>query len=674
MKLNNLNRVYKLLEKNFKDNKLEENERYIHNVRAYIYYVGMILLELRIINDLYDKEIYSEIFEINVSNFINNEYLIIYKNEKENIKSILSSLSIKEISDFDLGKIYENIIPSKLKKELGQVYTPNHIIKEMIDSSITEKHIIDNPYFKVIDPACGGGYFLIHTYKKIHEILISNKDIIIQKHPNLKFEIYNDIAKFILNNIYGADIDEFSIFMTKVSLLLKLENLVHLNLYNINILLDKDIKIKFDLVIGNPPYIGHKKIDKDYKEKLKENYSEVYKDKADISYCFFKKGYELLKDNGKLIFITSRYFLEAPSAIGLREYITKNYNIKIIIDFYGFKVFKGIGISPVIVNINKGCNSKNIISVLRANHKSNKNTINFKNYKINQCNLEKNGWILINDNEKKLYDKIHSHGEITLDDICEFNQGIITGLDKAFIVNNSDIENLNLEKDIVKPWVKNSNIKKYEDIFISKYILYSNDIDDLTKYKNSIKYISMFKNKLLQRRECKKNIIKWYELQWGRNLSVFKSPKIIFPYKASESEFTIDYKNLLCSADVYIIKVKDIYKNKISLEYLLGFLNSSLFEFYFKAIAKKVGEKLYEYYPNKICTLKIKNDIHSKLVDECVLKIIMLNQKLNNKDIYDKQDIINSIEYEKTKINDFFYNLYDLRDEEISVIKSICKK
>ncbi|WP_446715240.1 hypothetical protein [Caloramator sp. Dgby_cultured_2] len=49
--------------------------------------------------------------------------------------------------------------------------------------------------------------------------------------------------------------------------------------------------------------MGHKVLLKDYREKLKENFGDVFYDKGDLSYCFIKKSLETLMDGGKLIFL-----------------------------------------------------------------------------------------------------------------------------------------------------------------------------------------------------------------------------------------------------------------------------------------------------------------------------------------------------------------------------------
>jgi adenine-specific DNA-methyltransferase len=106
------------------------------------------------------------------------------------------------------------------------------------------------------------------------------------------------------------------------------------------------------------------------------------------------------------------------------------------------------------------------------------------------------------------------------------------------------------------------------------------------------------------RRECRKGVRKWYELQWGRNLELFKGKKIIYPFKASSNRFAID-KGSFFSADIYALKIRDMFMDRISYEFIVGVLNSSIYEFYIKSMAKKLGEDIYDYYPNKILNLKM---------------------------------------------------------------------
>ena len=71
----------------------------------------------------------------------------------------------------------------------------------------------------------------------------------------------------------GLSVDKFNIYCES-SLKIKLNN-------------------KFDYIIGNPPYIGHKNLDSEYKKYILKEYKQVYKGKADLYFCFYKKIIEI---------------------------------------------------------------------------------------------------------------------------------------------------------------------------------------------------------------------------------------------------------------------------------------------------------------------------------------------------------------------------------------------
>lgn len=234
--------------------------------------------------------------------------------------------------------------------------------------------------------------------------------------------------------------------------------------------------------------------------------------------------------------------------------------------------------------------------------------------------------------EKEILNKIKG---VYLDNICESFQGIITGCDKAFVLKKNKADILNIEKELLKPWIKSSNIEKFKVLPSDEVIIYSNLIEDEGKYKKALEYINIKRNSLENRRECKKGLRKWYELQWGRSKEIFEEKKIVFPYKSSSNRFSIDYGNYF-SADVYIIKIRDMFLNTTSYEYICGILNSSIYEFYIKSMAKKLGDNIYEYYPNKIMYIKIPEYVEEiekevkDIKDDTLYKIDMILCRLFN--------------------------------------------
>lgn len=542
--------------------------------------------------------------------------------------------------NFLLSKEYENSLDVDTKKAGGIYYTPKIIVDYIVKKNLRNHDIIKNPYPRILDISCGCGNFLLEVYDILYDLFEKNIYELKNKYDENYWKIDN-IHNHILNYcIYGADIDENAINILKDSLKnkkttneLKNED-IKINLFCCDSL-KKNWRYKFDYIVGNPPYIGHKKLEKKYKKFLLEKYSEVYKDKADLYFCFYKKIIDILKCGGTGSVITPRYFLESLSGKDLRDYIKSNVNIREIVDFLGANIFKNIGVSSCILTFNKKKLNDAPIDIFRIKNEDvsiNKfetleellNSSKFEYFNINQ-KLLSDEWIIVNKDNESFYNKIQEKCKYSLEDIAVSFQGIITGCDKAFILNEGDSKLNLVDEKLLKDWIKSKNINKYV-VEKSEYkLIYSNDIDDEVKNKKILdEIIGVYKTKLENRRECKSGIRKWYELQWGREKLFFERKKIMYPYKSKENRFAIDYDNNFSSADVYSFFIKDEYLDKFSYEYLVGVLNSSVYDKYFKITAKKMSKNIYDYYPNKVMKIRIFRDNNYEEIESLSKQIISI--------------------------------------------------
>lgn len=107
----------------------------------------------------------------------------------------------------------------------------------------------------------------------------------------------------------------------------------------------------FDLIIGNPPYIRQEEI-KELKPNLAKNY-KVYKGTSDIYTYFYELGFNILKSNGVLSFITSNKYTRAGYGEALREFLLKNVSILDYIDLNGIKVFDSATVDTSILSFEK---------------------------------------------------------------------------------------------------------------------------------------------------------------------------------------------------------------------------------------------------------------------------------------------------------------------------------
>lgn len=189
--------------------------------------------------------------------------------------------------------------------------TPMDCVEEMINKIPEEFWKRKN--IKILDPCCGSGNFPIYIYFKL--LKYHNKD-----------DILNDMLYFNDINIDRLDV---------------LQNIFDhtINVYS-NDFLTFNNNIKFDLIVANPPYA-----------KFLPNGKRASKNHNLIG-LFIQKSFELLNDNGFILYITPDNWMSLSDRNTLIKYLTEMQIIYINIHI-AKKYFKKIGSSFVWYLIEK---------------------------------------------------------------------------------------------------------------------------------------------------------------------------------------------------------------------------------------------------------------------------------------------------------------------------------
>ena len=292
--------------------------------------------------------------------FYTPEYITKYI-VKEAIGSWLEDRKI-ELGFYELPELTEEDkkVKYKNKKSMERVFSEN-TLKHM---EFWENYKEKLKKIKVLDPACGSGAFLNQAFdylkvegERVNDELASLRGI-------YSFE---DLSVGILkNNIFGVDLNEESVEITKLSLWLKTakktDPLTSLdeNIKCGNSLIDDEsiagekafkweIEFKeimdnggFDVVIGNPPYVQISMA------KSKNSYIKFKTISCgDLYALFFEKGINLLKETGYLGFITPSLFIKGIVYSSLREYLISNIKVMKIED-KGDGVFEDVQMPTAI--------------------------------------------------------------------------------------------------------------------------------------------------------------------------------------------------------------------------------------------------------------------------------------------------------------------------------------
>lgn len=137
---------------------------------------------------------------------------------------------------------------------------------------------------------------------------------------------------------------------------------------------------KFDIVIANPPYISAVVARKTMPVSLRDSYKSVYKSANgayDLYILFFELGFNLLHEDGVMVYITPRKYLSALYGESYRAQIGLTKLVKIA-DFYDDRVFKSASISTLIsVYSGKGSDAPVSVDVFRDAVNLNSPTVTF---------------------------------------------------------------------------------------------------------------------------------------------------------------------------------------------------------------------------------------------------------------------------------------------------------
>ena len=422
----------------------------------------------------------------------------------------------------------------------------------------------------------------------------------------------------------------------------------------------------FDIIIGNPPYIRQEEF-KEFKPYLKNNF-KIFHSKADLLTFFIEQGYNFLKNKGILNFIISNKFARTDYGKVIRKFLVENTQILSFIDFESIPIFKTVTVDTSILSFKKSSqNNEDTFYYFNINCLSNKkktldfilNKDNHQNYPIK--NLSENTWNFESNSTLKIKDKFTAKGTLLKNWNIKIYRGIVTGLDKVFIINREQKDFL-ISQDpksakLLKPLLRGKNVSRYKidykDLWvITTFPSLNLKIENFPAIK---KYLEEFKKKLEQTGKMgsrKKTYGKWFEIQDSTSYwSEFEKPKIIYPNMTKYLPFYLDENNYYVNPKCFILTGQSIY-------YLTCLFNSKLFYFCFK-----------DNFPTLLGGTR---ELHKVFFEKIPVKKVSEKQDIFFKDILIKIQILASkdkpyIELEN-KIDLFLYKFYELSFDEILTV------
>lgn len=738
---------------------------------------SMLQKELEKIIEIADKRYNSGIFK--ERNIINELDKNILKNIITDLYYPNSPYDFTVISSNILGEIYEVFISETLivknnevilqakKENLNRaiVTTPYDVVKFMVSKSLekftNKKSPEEIKKLRIADIACGSGIFLTEVLDYLinycQDWYEKNKkyDNLEETYTNTYKLTYKEKKEILTNCLYGVDIDYQAVEVAKFSLLLKvLENeteetvinekpvlpSLDSNIVNGNSLIDLEmiedattdelINIrpfsfndinggnKFDLIIGNPPYVKTEDMiklqDKKEVQAYKSKYYVAYK-QFDKYFLFIQRAVDLVKDDGTVCYIVPNKFINNVAGEKIRELISENKYLKMFIDFNYQQVFKDKTIYSSIILLNKSKEENFEYSYINSYEEwiiNNKSNI----YTEISCNeIDKNPWILSMDLEKMKELKKLFNNSIRLSEIARPFNGVQTSLNRIYVIKGKEIlgenenyiiinkngKKYNIEKEVLKMYFQpinkvEKNVNSFDPLVTDKYIIFPYDkngelIDiNLSQYSGIKEYLldnydlivpKQISGKSTGRDVPNANENNWYQFGRVQAINEFNNEeKLIVGVMSKEPMFMYDNENLVIqsggTAGYCGIKMKE--NNKYDLFFLQAYLSHPIisdvmekmgsdFEGGFYSRGTQVLEKL------PIINVDFENEKEKALYDKIVektkkiyeLNIVLKSSLLRDRTLntVDSKAIINLKNHIIKGIMDYITELIKMKEE-----------
>ncbi|MEZ4528490.1 MAG: Eco57I restriction-modification methylase domain-containing protein [Desulfobacterales bacterium] len=384
----------------------------------------------------------------------------------------------------------------------------------------------------------------------------------------------------------------------------------------------------FDAVIGNPPYVNAMELKKNLTEREYNFYKNNYvtaKGSVDLYIYFFEIGYILLRENYFLNYITPNRFLSASYGMALREFILNKTSMLSIGDYSNVKVFKEASTYPITTLFQKSVNNHNLKSFTFIEEFQ---PIKYRSYKKEDL-FSLNEYIL----GFVLSEKYEIISKVISQSVPLGECGIINATSTA--KEADEFNSLINETDGFK-LINTGTIDKFTAAWGKSYLT-----------------------------DKKKKFLKPYlpksESALGKNrFYLYSKPKIIFAKIAIIPEAFYDEYGEFASVNTNCIHT---FSEDYLPEFILGWVNSKLFQYMFECFfdgLKMSGGYLLYSAPNLLNTyIKPAQKKEQAKIALVVRNVIETKKKDPSADTKELEN----------QIDQLFYKLYDLTEEEIQIIE-----
>lgn len=416
--------------------------------------------------------------------------------------------------------------------ERGAIYTKREVVEFMLDLAGYEPgRPLHN--MRLLEPAFGGGEFLLEAVRRL---------ISATQTQSPKADLIDCIRAIELHR------STFEATKAKLSALLvehgfsELERarLVSAWMISGDFLL-QPLQDRFDVVVGNPPYVRQEMIPPALLAQYRKLYSTLY-DRADLYVPFIERSLSLLSEGGQLAFICADRWTKNKYGGPLRAMVSESFHLRAYVDMVDTPAFDSDVIAYPAITLIERANGGATMVAERPNIDSEKLSVLAKILRngwpdpergvslVEHAGSGSEPWVLSSSAKRALLRRLEARYPTLEEAGCKVGIGVATGADKAFIAPFAELDvepsrklPLATTKDIASGYVRWTGlgvVNPFED---------DGKLADLSVYPKLRAHLERHRNVISGRHVAQKAPASWYRTIDRITPSLAALPKLLIP-------------------------------------------------------------------------------------------------------------------------------------------------
>jgi len=522
-------------------------------------------------------------------------------NRAERLRTALERRQIA--SDEFVGRVYLAVShDDEARARLGLTYTPPEVVDAVLD-------VLDEPAlsgtaaptgaFRVLDPACGCGAFVLRAFDRLHGALVRGSSMAPARAA----------LECVERHIHGADIDPGAVEVTRVLLAVRAlaagcRTVPAMNIDERDFLEappERNVAGGFDVVLGNPPFVEGRRLAPEMSRRLKRDF-RASRGKVNLAACFVERAIEKLSPGGRLGFVLPGAMLRNERYWAVRELmLSRRLDRAVAVHEM---LFGGRTVDASLVTLTRVAPARlHRTGVALAESVSTLGGLRYR--KVPQALFRRAEGqrvnVLLSAPSLKLLARIRDAG-MPMERLFETRDGISTGfrpfpdrllgLRRGEYFISRDGERAPFTARLHKPVIDGSEISAYRGVrWEGRYIRYDKRIEKTPEPPAGRRF------------NCQL-----------RDAAIFDRPvKLLTRQTADRLVATVDADRFYCRNSIHVTYPLPEREGEVSVEALMMLLNSRLMNYYYRMTTQEIGRAFPQVHVSSLRTLPVAGE----LVENC---------------------------------------------------------